>query len=178
MAPMSTDLMQPTRQAIAAQDRSAKGKVTGRLKRALDEMVWGGSCRTDAARIAGMTDHSLREALKKPHVKAYYLPELGVLRESGRAKTFHRLEALRDQDDNKAAAVKACQVLEQIGDEELGRRSGNVTPGLVIVIEGTPREPTPIAAIPSPAPDTRKLLWIKRQDEPVREPIFRAPWDK
>ena len=59
-----------------------------------------------------------------------YLAELGVLRESGRAKTFHRLEALRDQDDNRAAAVKACQVLEQFGDEALSGPPGiPVQPG-------------------------------------------------
>jgi hypothetical protein len=38
---MSTENYAPvTRQAIAARDRSLPGKVTGRLKRVLDAMVW------------------------------------------------------------------------------------------------------------------------------------------
>jgi hypothetical protein len=38
----------PTTPAEAAQDRSAPGKVTGRLKRALDAMIWQAMKRADA----------------------------------------------------------------------------------------------------------------------------------
>jgi hypothetical protein len=179
---MSTNITQPTRQAIAARDRSGKGMVTGRLKRALDEMVWAGARRTDAATIAGMTDHSLRSALKKPHVKAYYLMELGVLRESTRAKVHHRLEALADQDEHKAAAVKACQIL--IADDPVydNRRAGIVSsPGLIIQvlnIPAPPRDPAvTIDAQPEPAPASRQLF-VPGRDEPIDEDetVFRSPW--
>jgi hypothetical protein len=102
---MSTDLTKPTRQAAAVAGRSAPLKVTGKLKIAIETMVWSGACRADAAKVSGLTDHSLRSALKKPHVKAAYLAELEVLRLSARARAFHRLVELSEQNDNKGAAV-------------------------------------------------------------------------
>src|SRR6516164_6772801 len=123
----------PTRQAIEAVNRSYPGKVTGRLRAALLDMVWKGSRRDDAAKANNMSIHGLREALRKAHVKAFYLAELGVLRESERPRTFHRLTALRDQDENKNAAVAAAKVLEQISDEQTNR-SGAPTPGPGVTI--------------------------------------------
>jgi hypothetical protein len=123
----------PTRQALEAVNRSYPGKVTGRLRTALTAMVWQGARRAEAAKIGGMTDHSLRAALRKPHVKSWYLAELGVLRESERPKTFHRLCDLRDQDENKNAAVAAAKALEQISDEQTNR-SGAPTPGPGVTI--------------------------------------------
>jgi hypothetical protein len=125
----------PTRQALEAVNRSYPGKVTGRLRAALLDMVWKGSRRDDAAKANSMSIHGLREALRKPHVKAFYLAELGVLRESERPRTFHRLCSLRDQDFNRNAAVAAAKVLEQISDDQLLARSSNSpTPGVTIVI--------------------------------------------
>src|SRR6516162_413111 len=123
----------PTRQALEAVNRSYPGKVTGRLRGALLDMVWKGSRRDDAALANKMSVHGLREALKRPHVKAFYLAELGVLRESERPKTFHRLCDLRDQDENKNAAVAACKVLEQVTDEQTNR-SGTPMPGPGVTI--------------------------------------------
>jgi hypothetical protein len=124
----------PTRQAIAAKDRSAPRKVTGRLRAALIEMIWKGSRRAEAAQANGMTDHSLREALRKPHVKAFYLAELGDLRESERPRTFHRLVELRDQDENRNAAVAAAKTLEAVSDEQQPRSAGADQPGVTIRI--------------------------------------------
>jgi hypothetical protein len=38
-----------SRQARAIEGRSARGKVTGKLRAAIEAMVWEGSCRADAA---------------------------------------------------------------------------------------------------------------------------------
>jgi hypothetical protein len=122
-----------TRQAIEAVNRSYPGKVTGRLRAALLDMVWKGSRRDDAAKANNMSIHGLREALRKPHVKAFYLAELGVLRDSERPKTFHRLCDLRDQDENKNAAVAAAKALEQISDEQTNR-PGTPMPGPGVTI--------------------------------------------
>ena len=124
----------PTRQALAIQGRSHRMQVTGRLRAALTAMVWQGARRAEAAKIGGMTDHSLRAALRKPHVKSWYLAELGVLRESERPKTFHRLCDLRDQDENKNAAVAAAKALEQISDEPLRSKPTIASPGVTIRI--------------------------------------------
>ncbi len=134
-----TDTTQPfalsTRQALEAVNRSYPGKVTGRLRAALLDMVWKGSRRDDAAKVNNMSIHGLREALRKPHVKAFYHAELGVLRESERPRTFHRLCELRDQDENKNAAVAAAKVIEQVSDEQLLRPHATViSPGVTIRI--------------------------------------------
>jgi hypothetical protein len=107
-----------------------------KVRVAIDLMVWQGHHCDEAAKLAEMNPESLYNAFRKHHVRAYYLAELGVPRESARARTFHRLEALRDQDENKAAAVKACQVLEQVGAQAAEARSTQQqVPGLVIVVQ-------------------------------------------
>jgi hypothetical protein len=125
----------PSRQALAARDRSLPGRVTGRLRAALDAMVWEAASRREAAEKAGMTDHSLRQALRRPHVMAYYRTECEVLRLSGRAKRLHRLEALAEQDGNRNAAVAAIKAAEQIGDGQAASSTliGRVA-GVVIVV--------------------------------------------
>ncbi|CCE06447.1 hypothetical protein BRAS3843_1730016 [Bradyrhizobium sp. STM 3843] len=137
----------PSRQAVAAQDRSAPGQVTGRLRTAILAMVWEGARRAQAAEKAKMTDHSLRAALKKPHVLAFMNAELRVLRESERPKTIHRLTELRDQDRNANAAVAACKALEQISDAEAAKPGSNTlpqAPGLVVILNaGLPFAPQP-----------------------------------
>jgi len=144
-------LTPPTRQALEAVNRSYPGKVTGRLRAALLDMVWKGSRRDDAAKANSMSIHGLREALRKPHVKAFYPAELGVLRESERPKTFHRLCDLRDQDENKNAAVAAAKALEQISDEQLLARSSNApSPGVTIVIRHARADDVPIDVTPKP----------------------------
>jgi hypothetical protein len=137
-------------------------------------MVWSGARRADAAKTAGMTDHSLRAALRKPHVIGFYRSELGVLRESGRARIFHRLEALAEQDDNKAAAVKACQVLEQIADDPVksGSRGGSTQPGFVIQIVNAPAVPAPqqtIDVTPAPVQQTEGVAHIEADKAELSE---------
>jgi hypothetical protein len=72
----------PTRQAIEAKDRSQRMRVTGKLKVAIEAMIWEGVPRADAAAKAGMADSSLRFALRKPHVLAHHNAELASLRTS------------------------------------------------------------------------------------------------
>jgi hypothetical protein len=79
-------------------------KVTGKLKAALDAMIWQAARRAEVALIAGMSDHSLRAALRKPHVMAHYLAECEMLRLRGRAKRLHRPDELASQDSNQNAA--------------------------------------------------------------------------
>src|SRR5437763_1591725 len=116
---MTDDTQLPTRQAIAAKERSGKLTVSGKLKVAIDLMLYQGSCRTDSATAAGMTDHGLREAMKKPHVKAYYNAGLEVLRTSERARNISVLASIRDKaDSNQMARVAAVKALEQLSEAE------------------------------------------------------------
>ena len=134
---------EPTRQAIEAKGRTAPGRVTGKLKAAIDRMVWFGDKRADAATAAGLTDHGLRSALRKPHVLAFYRRELGALREGERARNVHRLVELREQDENRNAAVKAIQVLEMTDPEAVRRVGDGTSPGIVIRIIQPAAQPLP-----------------------------------
>jgi hypothetical protein len=109
-------------------------RVTGKNKAAIDAMVWQGLNRRDAAQTAGLTDHALYTALTKPHVKAYYLSQLDVLRTSERARNIHALVEVRDQDENKMARVQAVKALEQISEDAPANGAGGRVPGMQIVI--------------------------------------------
>jgi len=125
---------EPTRQAIATQGRSAPLKVTGKLRDAIEQMVWYGLTRSEAAAKAGLTEHALYVAFRKPHVKAHYLGELEVLRTSERARNIHTLVEVRDQTKNQMARVNAVAALEQSAETQ-GRSTGSVSlPGLTIQI--------------------------------------------
>jgi hypothetical protein len=132
---MTNDLA-PTRQAIAAKDRSLPGRVTGRLRRAIDLMVWEAASRKQAAERCGMSDHSMRQALRRPHVIRYYRELCVVLRESGRAKRIHRLDEIAAQDVNRNAAVQAIKAAEQLDEADAARGVSGVPqqPGIVIQI--------------------------------------------
>lgn len=102
---MSTDLP-------ATDGRSAPMRVTGRLKVAVDAMIWEALPRAEAAAKAGIREHSLYKALRRPPVMAYYLNELGVLRASERARNLHALVEVRNQTENQMARVAAVKALE------------------------------------------------------------------
>lgn len=124
----------PSRQQIAAKGRSAPLRVTGKLRVAIDAMVWQCLARADAAKHAGMTEYSLYSAFRKPHVKAHYLSELEVLRTSERARNIHTLVEVRDQTTNQMARVQAVKELEQSA-ETAARSTGSLSlPGLTIQI--------------------------------------------
>jgi hypothetical protein len=135
----------PTRQAIAAEGRSKKLSVTGKLKIAIDAMLYEGACRPDAAAKAGLKDHSVREAMRKPHVLAYYHNGLHVLRTSERPKNILALIRIRDGSDNGVAVVNAVKALELMAEEDAqsnapGRQS---LPGLVVQINMSPGSQAP-----------------------------------
>jgi hypothetical protein len=139
-----------TRQAAAIPGRSRRNAVTGKLKAALDAMVWEGLKRTDAATSAGLADSSLRFALRKPHVLAYFRAETAALRENLRARNLHRLDAIADDSKNDMAKVASIKVLEQIADvaDQHHRPGDTQNPGVVIVIQQPAAVPAPNHAPP------------------------------
>lgn len=127
-----------TRQAIEARGRSAPQRVTGKLKVALDAMVWSGLKRDAAAAEAGMSDHGLREALRRPHVKAHYLHQLEVLRTSERARNVHALADIRDASGNANARVAAVRTLEQMAEDGARERPAAPFAGLIVQVINAP----------------------------------------
>jgi hypothetical protein len=126
--------------------------LSNQLKAALDSMVEEGLMWDEAAVKQGMHVRSMRLALKRPHVIAYLRNARQVFLASVGAGNLRRLAQLRDQDDNRNAAVAAARTIEGIITETGGSpnsigtgRAGYVIdltePGLQIVI--TERVPAP-----------------------------------
>lgn len=88
-------------------------KLTSRIRKAVQAMIWQGLSMQDAARDAGLHPYTMRLALKKPHVMLYHNEQLQVLRESRRSRNFHRLVEIADADNNMPA-VNAIKVLEEM----------------------------------------------------------------
>ena len=125
-------------------------RIGGRLKQALDLMVWGNGERrylpdNEAAAIAGLNVVSIRNALHKPHVLAYYKHQREVLRSRESAANIHRLCEIRDAADNMPA-VNAIRALEGMDEAGLMRRATDPTPGICIRIVSSPQ---PIEVMPA-----------------------------
>jgi hypothetical protein len=88
--------------------------VTRRVRAAIEAMVWHGAKRAEAATAAKLTDHSLRAALRRPHVKAHYFQELENLKNSERPRSIHALVDVRDTAKNSMARVSASKTLEEL----------------------------------------------------------------
>jgi hypothetical protein len=163
-------------------ERSKPLKVTGRLKLAVDAMIWKGLTRREAAEFAKMKEHALYCAFRKPHVRAYYLAELGALRTSARARNFHLLESIAEKGQNEAARVKAIQVMAALEDDaqQRGQVAGNITiPGLTIVINPPLAAPSieprgPMVDI-TPRPPARVPGFESEPRGPVYESTYQAP---
>jgi|ERR1700730_2235019 hypothetical protein len=130
-----------TRQAIASLPNPERlPGVTSKVRKAVEAMVWQGLHRRDAAKLAGLAEHSLYQALRRSPVRALYLQQLDVLRTSERARNIHALVGVRDGSGNDMARVQAVKAIEQIDTVEATRGgfSGEPTQaGLVIQIVTT-----------------------------------------
>jgi hypothetical protein len=126
----------PTRQAAAIEGRSGRMRVTGKLRMAIEAMIWEGLPRKEAAAKAGLADSSLRFALRKAHVLAFHNAELAALRTSLRARNVHRLDTIADNSGNDMARVASIKALEQMADVADHQHPGgqSAMPGVQIVI--------------------------------------------
>jgi hypothetical protein len=135
---LAIETEQPAIAAIASKSDKTL-RITGKVRAAIDLMVWTGLKRDEAAQQSGMKDNSLYVALTRPDVKAYYLRQCEVLRTSGRARRIHRLEAMLEQDDNKAAVINAALALDRIGEADAISRGTQMQPGMqIVIVTGTP----------------------------------------
>lgn len=127
-------------------------KVTGKLRDAIHLMVFGqpddqnqrALSFVEAARAVNMNAAAMRKALERPHVRAYLNEQKQVFRESASARNISRAIELRDQDENKTAAIQAMRYLDGEGSSKAGVNVSvtNVMPGVVIDLRDDPkREP-------------------------------------
>lgn len=125
--------------------RRGNGGLTKRVRIAIEAQAFDGLRRAEAAAKAGIAEHTLYQALRKPSVLAFWNECLQVLRTGERARNIHRLTEIREQDENRTAAVQAIKVLEEATESRSNSGSARaVTPGVVINI--TTREQTAVDA--------------------------------
>lgn len=125
----------PSRKSALQREQQPTTKISGKVRAAIDAMVWQALPRKQAAEAAGISEHGLYKAFRKPPVRAAYLAELEVLRTSERSRNIHRLTEIRDAADNMPA-VNAIKLLEQIDSD--APTAGTVRQaGITIVIQGT-----------------------------------------
>jgi hypothetical protein len=115
-----------------------------------------GRSKTDyaaAAKHANLTAHAVRSALEKPHVKAYYMAQVDVLRTSERARNIHRLVEIRDAADNMPAVI-AIKEINRVDETQSGVAAQHRAPGVVIVIQnGAPQHTNVGVSVDLPAID-------------------------
>jgi hypothetical protein len=118
-------------------------RPTGRLKQALDLMVFGpetgelAGCALAmdaAAREVGLTTRAIRLALDKPYVRQYINAQKHVFRTSASAQNISALVRLRDNSGNAMAQLGAIKTLEQLDDEQGPGSAPQQRAGMVIVV--------------------------------------------
>lgn len=139
-------------------DKPKRSPVQGKLRQALDAMVWEGMNYDEAARTFNYHVRSMRRALARREVIAYLNSERQVLRASVSPKNIHRLVAIRDAADNMPA-VNAIKLLEELGDDHSQRQSGaSASPGVTIRVV-TVVQSAPAGTYPSDMsrPDVKQI---------------------
>jgi len=128
----------PANYPLRPKHEPRKLRVTGKVRQAINAMVWQGLKRDEAAEHAGLQPHSLYVAFRLPHVKQAYLKELEVLRTSERARNVHTLLDVRESE-NQVARIQAVRTLEEMDDENIPNRRGiQAIPGVTVVIQAAP----------------------------------------
>ena len=136
---MASEPRMPTTETARVSSGGRKHRIQGKLKHALDYMIWEGLQWGEAADKAELTRQAMRVALERMPTRQYIKEQREVFRASISAKNFHRLAELRDQSANPMAALGAVKVLEQIESQPQAMR--NERPGLVVVLSAPAHQP-------------------------------------
>lgn len=122
-----------------AVERSKKNRplrISPKLREAIDCSITEGLPWSEAAVKCGLTTRAMRMALGKAHVIRYIQEKTAQFRVEISTRDVFRLAELRDQNENKVAAVNSIRLLRQLGDEDVRPlHTRNVTPGVVVIIK-------------------------------------------
>lgn len=140
MQSQSTALSMTDQPASAAPAKRPHGntRIPRNIAAAINVMIEEGKPWDEAAQQSNVTVRTMRLALNRPHVVSYLKAKREVFRVHASTANIHRLVEMRDQDENKMAAVTAIKALEQIGESEQVSRGSQALPGLQIVIVQQP----------------------------------------
>lgn len=152
----SASPLAPLHHTQTATTRNERRRVTGRMKVALDSMVFEGLSFNQAATNAGLTVRTMRYALERPHVLRYLREQKQVFRASVSASNIHKLAELRDTAGNAMAQLGAIKVLEQIDNDPQSQSNVVRSPGFVIVVNAGPNSTKPLIEL-NPLPREAEL---------------------
>lgn len=109
------------------------------VRAAVEDMVYRGRSRKEAAEAVGIKETSLYQALRNPQVLKHYNDCLDVLRTSERPKSVHKIASLRDKAESERVQLEAAKYLDG-GDRRDGGVQVNVgisiQPGYVVDVSG------------------------------------------
>jgi hypothetical protein len=124
-------------------------KVQGKLKRALDLMIFGDEAGNtygflEASRSVNYPVPSMRRALERQHVQRYLREQKQVFRASVSGANILHLQKIRDQTDNRMAQLGAIKLLEDDGSQKRGPsvQVNVITPG--VMVDLTAKSPAPL----------------------------------
>lgn len=124
-------------------------RISGRVRKAIEAMVWSGRTRAEAAADAGIADDTLYRAFRKPEVKAAYLAECDVLRTSARSRAITRLIGISEENDGMPAVQAIRTLFPDFENPDAAARSSDASrmPGVTIrVVQEVPAQPAPRSA--------------------------------
>jgi hypothetical protein len=127
------------------------------VKLAIIEMVETGADFISAAKSNGLQPQTMRRWLGRAECISFLRRERARFRATVCAQNEAILAQIRDdRDGNQMARVHAIKTLEQLDEDTPLRRSGEVTPGVTIVIRGDgisrqAPQPAPIDITPRPS---------------------------
>jgi hypothetical protein len=135
----STDIV-PHQRATAIK-RSKQKRVTGPLKEAIMLMIFGDeNGKTveidEAARRVNLRTRTIRTAFEKVHVREFVRAQRQVLIAQASAGNILRVQAIRDQNANWSAAIRAASLIEDLAGQRPSSGFGGrpSQPGVVIIV--------------------------------------------
>ncbi len=135
----------PAASIVRVPTKDGVKEIRGRLKRALDLMVFGDQETmtpiewNEAAQRVGFSVRRMRSALERPHVQRYIRQQKQVFRASASAGNILVAKQIRDKSANDNARMKAIGYLDGIADHEQNGAARHVTPGVVVQVNVSSR---------------------------------------
>ena len=115
-----------------ARNKTPTPRISRRMKRAIENIVHDRMALNEAAQANGFTTRTMRLALERPHVLAFYKQQVDVFKDCRLARNYHRLADIADAEDNMPA-VNAIKAMMMISDEQTNNKQ-TTAPGVTIRI--------------------------------------------
>lgn len=104
-----------TKRAVANRKNARKPRISRRLRRAIELMVFEGLSRPLAAERAGMTDSGLYQALRRSHVRSLLAQHFNDLKDGETVRAYFRQVELGEAANSEDVRERANRFVAGIG---------------------------------------------------------------